>query len=83
MRASHPFSSHRLAEALCFSDEGRFLAELTKEVIDDLESKRYQHVEWRISVYGTKSDEWKKLAAWVVDNNLVSKKVRWVIQVPR
>ena len=28
-------------------------------------------------------DEWDKLAAWVVDNKLVSHNVRWLIQVPR
>lgn len=28
-------------------------------------------------------DEWSKLAAWIVDNNLFSANVRWLIQVPR
>jgi AMP deaminase len=63
--------------------EGRYLAELTKEVISDLESSKYQMVEWRISIYGRSLDEWDKLAAWVVDNRLFSHNVRWLIQLPR
>ena len=62
---------------------GRYLAEITKEVISDLESSKYQMVEWRISIYGRTLDEWDKLAAWVIDNKLVSHNVRWLIQVPR
>lgn len=63
--------------------QGRYLAEITKEVISDLESSKYQLVEWRISIYGRSPDEWNKLAAWVLDNKLVSHNVRWLIQVPR
>lgn len=62
---------------------GRYLAELTKEVISDLEASKYQMVEWRISIYGKSLDEWDKLAAWVVDNKLFSHNVRWLIQIPR
>ena len=62
---------------------GRYLAEITKEVISDLESSKYQMVEWRISIYGRSLDEWDKLAAWVVDNKLFSHNVRWLVQVPR
>jgi len=29
------------------------------------------------------SNEWSKLAAWVVDHNLASPQVRWMIQFPR
>jgi AMP deaminase len=63
--------------------KGRYLAEITKEVISDLESSKYQMVEWRISIYGRSIQEWDKLAAWVVDNKLFSPNVRWLIQVPR
>jgi AMP deaminase len=62
---------------------GRYLAEITKEVISDLESSKYQMVEWRISVYGRSIDEWDKLAAWVVDNKVFSHNVRWLVQIPR
>ena len=62
---------------------GRYLAEITKEVISDLESSKYQMVEWRISIYGRELGEWDKLAAWVVDNKLFSPNVRWLIQIPR
>lgn len=62
---------------------GRYLAELTKEVISDLEASKYQMVEWRISIYGKSLDEWDKLATWVVDNKLFSHNIRWLIQIPR
>lgn len=62
---------------------GRYLAELTKEVISDLESSKYQFCEWRISIYGRSLDEWDKLASWVVDNKLFSNNIRWLIQIPR
>ena len=32
---------------------------------------------------GKSHNEWSKLAAWVVDNNLASTNVRWMIQVGR
>ena len=63
--------------------KGKYLAELTKQVIADLEASKYQMVEWRISIYGRSTAEWDKLAAWVVDNKLFSPNVRWLIQVPR
>jgi AMP deaminase len=63
--------------------KGRYLAEITREVIEDLENSKYQFVEWRISIYGRTVDEWDKLAAWVLDNKLISPNVRWLIQIPR
>lgn len=60
---------------------GRFLAELTKEVFVDLEASKYQHAEYRISIYGRKRVEWDILAAWVVQNKLSSDNVVWLIQV--
>jgi AMP deaminase len=76
----------RLREIFLKTDnyiKGRYLAEITKEVISDLESSKYQMVEWRISIYGRSMEEWDKLAAWVIDNKLFSPNVRWLIQVPR
>ena len=82
----NPVGESRLREIFLKTDnyiKGRYLAEITKEVISDLESSKYQMVEWRISIYGRSIDEWDKLAAWVVDNKLFSPNVRWLIQVPR
>ncbi|KAF2210862.1 hypothetical protein CERZMDRAFT_121684 [Cercospora zeae-maydis SCOH1-5] len=82
----NPVGESRLRTIFLKTDnhiQGRYLAELTKEVISDLESSKYQMVEWRISIYGRSLDEWDKLAAWVVDNKLYSPNVRWLIQVPR
>ncbi|KAM0563801.1 hypothetical protein ACHAPJ_000007 [Fusarium lateritium] len=82
----NPVGESRLRTIFLKTDNfihGRYLAEITKEVIADLESSKYQMVEWRISIYGKSIDEWDKLAAWVVDNKLFSHNVRWLIQIPR
>lgn len=82
----NPVGSSRLREIFLKTDnyiQGRYLAELTREVIADLENSKYQMVEWRVSIYGRSLDEWDKLAAWVIDNKLISHNVRWLIQIPR
>ncbi|KAK3067616.1 AMP deaminase [Teratosphaeriaceae sp. CCFEE 6253] len=82
----NPVGESRLRTIFLKTDNfihGQYLAEITKEVISDLESSKYQMVEWRISIYGRSPDEWEKLAAWVVDHKLFSPNVRWLIQVPR
>ncbi len=82
----NPIGESRLRTIFLKTDnfiDGRYLAEITKEVISDLESSKYQMVEWRISIYGKSIDDWKKLAAWVIDNKLFSHNVRWLIQIPR
>jgi adenosine deaminase len=63
--------------------KGKYLAELTQQVFEDLESNKYQLSEYRLSIYGAKPNEWDALAAWVVDHKLFSANVRWMIQVPR
>ncbi|KAG6036666.1 hypothetical protein E4U41_005564 [Claviceps citrina] len=82
----NPIGESRLRTIFLKTDNfihGRYLAEITKEVISDLESSKYQMVEWRISIYGKSIDEWDKLASWVVDNKLFSHNVRWLVQIPR
>jgi AMP deaminase len=82
----NPVGQSRLREIFLKTDNliaGRYLAELTREVFDDLEASKYQLVEYRLSIYGRSRDEWRKLAAWVVDNRLASPNVRWMIQIPR
>ncbi|QSL64370.1 hypothetical protein MERGE_001671 [Pneumocystis wakefieldiae] len=63
--------------------KGKYFAELTRELIDKLEADKYKMAEYRLTIFGISLDEWDKLAAWVVDNNLFSPNVRWIIQVPR
>ncbi|CAK9440635.1 uncharacterized protein LODBEIA_P46550 [Lodderomyces beijingensis] len=82
----NPIGESRLREIFLKTDnfiDGKYLAEITKQVFEDLESSKYQMVELRISIYGRSIHEWDKLAAWVVDNKLFSHNVRWLIQVPR
>merc|ERR1719353_2620966 len=82
----NPLNSTELRTIFLKTDneiKGRYMAEITKELLDDLEESKYQHTEWRLSIYGRKRDEWRKLAAWVMDNKLISRNNRWMIQVPR
>lgn len=62
---------------------GRYLAELTHELFSNLAQSKYLYSEYRISIYGRSINEWKTLAAWVVDNKLFSEHNRWLIQIPR
>ncbi|SCV05637.1 LANO_0H11870g1_1 [Lachancea nothofagi CBS 11611] len=82
----NPIGESRLREIFLKTDNyirGTYLADITKQVIADLENSKYQMCEYRISIYGRSLDEWDKLAAWVVDNKVISHNVRWLVQVPR
>ncbi|KAJ6579423.1 hypothetical protein B0H10DRAFT_1835530 [Mycena sp. CBHHK59/15] len=82
----NPIGESRLREIFLKTDnyiKGRYLAELTQELMTDLEQSKYQNCEWRISIYGRSPSEWDKLAKWIVNNKLYSHNVRWLIQVPR
>nr|XP_011463511.1 PREDICTED: AMP deaminase-like isoform X2 [Fragaria vesca subsp. vesca] len=82
----NPCGQSRLREIFLKQDnliQGRFLAEVTKEVLKDLEAMKYQMAEYRISVYGRKQSEWDQLASWFVNNDIYSENVVWLIQLPR
>lgn len=82
----NPCGQSRLREIFLKQDnliQGRFLAEVTKEVLMDLEASKYQMAEYRISVYGRKQSEWGQLASWFVNNALYSTNAVWLIQLPR
>jgi AMP deaminase len=63
--------------------EGRYLAEVTKQVFRDLEENKYVLIEPRVSVYGKSRNEWDLLGKWYCANKLASPNVRWMVQVPR
>jgi len=82
----NPFGDKRLREIFLKTDnyiEGRFLAELTKEVMQSYQNAKFVCAEWRISIYGKSSEEWAKLAFWFRRNNIRCEQIRWLIQVPR
>ena len=82
----NPAGQSRLREIFLKTDnylDGRYLAELSKEVFTDLDASKYQLVEWRISIYGRDPGEFSKLAKWFYHNRVIHKNVRWLIQVPR
>ena len=49
----------------------------------NLNRTELKNCEWRISIYGRSLTEWDKLAKWVVNNNVYSHNVRWLVQFPR
>ncbi|XP_044474011.1 AMP deaminase-like isoform X1 [Mangifera indica] len=82
----NPCGQSRLREIFLKQDnliQGRFLGELTKHVFSDLQASKYQMAEYRISIYGRKQSEWDQLASWIVNNELYSENVVWLIQLPR
>jgi len=82
----NPCGQSRLREIFLKTDNsigGKYLAEITREVMGDLEASKYQLAEWRISIYGRRKDEWSKLAAWFYEHKLAHSNIRWLIQVPR
>jgi len=82
----NPCGQSRLREIFIKQDNmirGRFLAELTKQVCDDLRANKYTMAEYRISIYGRKPAEWDNLAAWVLNHNVFSENIVWLIQIPR
>ena len=82
----NPLGKSKLREIFIKTDNllcGRYFAEITQELFDDLAFSKYQKAEYRISIYGRKKEEWNQLAAWVVDHRLYSSHNRWLIQVPR
>ena len=63
---------------------GRYLAEITKNLLSDLEESKYQYTEWRLSIYGRNINEWDKLANWAVTHGLLaSPNNKWMVQIPR
>eukprot|EP01104_Vermistella_antarctica_P008694 TRINITY_DN2197_c0_g1_i2.p1 TRINITY_DN2197_c0_g1~~TRINITY_DN2197_c0_g1_i2.p1 ORF type:complete len:956 (+),score=186.56 TRINITY_DN2197_c0_g1_i2:237-3104(+) len=82
----NPIGESRLREIFLKSNNlisGRYLAEITQSVIDDLEASKFQCAEYRISIYGRDRTEWQQLSGWAIDNKLYSDNVRWLIQIPR
>lgn len=82
----NPIGESRLREIFLKTNNyinGSYLADITKQVIFDLENSKYQNCEYRISIYGRSMDEWDKLASWIIDNKIISHNVRWLIQIPR
>ncbi|XP_057494383.1 probable AMP deaminase isoform X1 [Actinidia eriantha] len=82
----NPCGQSRLREIFLKQDnliQGRFLAEVTKQVLSDLETSKYQLAEYRVSIYGRKQSEWDQLASWFINNALYSKNAVWLIQLPR
>ncbi|KAI5147680.1 uncharacterized protein NESG_00299 [Nematocida ausubeli] len=62
---------------------GKYLAELTQELVDEIEEKEYLKCEWGISLYGKNRNELEVLCRWIARNRLYNKNIKWYLQVPR
>ncbi|KAE8663601.1 putative AMP deaminase [Hibiscus syriacus] len=79
----NPCGQSRLREIFLKQDnliQGRFLAEVTKQVLSDLETSKYQMSEYRVSIYGRKQSEWDQLASWFINNEIYGDTTVWLIQ---
>ncbi|KAJ8925898.1 hypothetical protein NQ315_009750 [Exocentrus adspersus] len=82
----NPIGESRLREVFLKTDNylnGKYFANIIKEVASDLEESKYQNAELRLSIYGKSRDEWDKLAKWAIASNVYSDNVRWLVQIPR
>lgn len=82
----NPIGESRLREIFLKTDnyiQGRYFAQILKEVLYDLDESKYQNAELRLSIYGRNRQEWDNLATWAVNNNVYSDNLRWLIQIPR
>ncbi|KAI5190207.1 AMP deaminase [Nematocida minor] len=82
----NPYGTPILREVFLKHDNyigGKYLAELTQELIEEIEEKEYLKCEWGISLYGKKENELEVLSRWVDKHSIENESVRWYIQVPR
>ncbi|KAH9385531.1 AMP deaminase [Nematocida major] len=82
----NPYGTPILREVFLKHDnfiQGKYLAELTQELIEEVEEKEYLKCEWGVSLYGKKEKELEVLSTWVHANGLYSRDIRWYLQVPR
>lgn len=82
----NPIGESRLREIFLKTDnyvQGKYFAQILKEVLYDLDESKYQNAELRLSIYGRNRNEWDNLAKWAVNNDVYSDNLRWLIQVPR
>ena len=71
----NPIGESRLREVFMKTDNmvnGKYFANIVKEVFKELDDGKYVNLELRLSVYGRSMNEWDKLAAWAVSNNVHS-----------
>ncbi|XP_071959128.1 AMP deaminase 2-like isoform X2 [Antedon mediterranea] len=82
----NPVGESKLREIFIKTDNslnGKYFAQIIKEVGADLEESKYQNAEYRLSIYGRNKNEWDQLAIWAVRHQVYSDNIRWLVQIPR
>eukprot|EP00003_Mantamonas_plastica_P016139 TRINITY_DN2700_c0_g1_i8.p1 TRINITY_DN2700_c0_g1~~TRINITY_DN2700_c0_g1_i8.p1 ORF type:complete len:555 (+),score=213.04 TRINITY_DN2700_c0_g1_i8:55-1719(+) len=65
------------------SVNGRYLAEMVKDMIASMEEQGNIYINLKVSIYGKDKSEWYDLAQWIKENDLTSEYIIWSIQIPR
>ncbi|GKD87579.1 probable AMP deaminase [Tanacetum coccineum] len=88
MKASKIFENDVSGKEANFRDKlgcevglGRFVGELTKQVLSYLDASKYQVAEYRLSIDGRTQSKWDHLASWFINNQIYNENVVWLIQV--
>jgi AMP deaminase len=62
---------------------GRYFAEVINQTFAEYAKDQFTFAENRVSIYGSKLNEWDRLADWFDTHGMNSKHNKWIIQVPR
>ena len=62
---------------------GRYFAEMIQNTFSTYTKDRFTFAENRLSIYGSKQEEWTNLANWFATHGMASNHNKWIIQVPR
>lgn len=82
----NPMGNAELRSLLLKTDNfmnGRYFAEMIREVFGAYSRDRHTFAENRLSIYGANLREWDKLSSWFVTHGMSDKHNRWIIQIPR
>lgn len=82
----NPLGSNEIREIFLKKDnymKGAYYAKLMKEVYKKTETYGQSATEYRISVYGTTSNDWSVFSNWLISKNVISPVNRWMVQFPR
>jgi len=60
-----------------------FCIDLKQKVIGELEASKFQHAEMRLALHGCTANDWHSLAEWAIKNQVESRNIRWIIEIPR
>ena len=82
----NPMESPDLRTLLLKTDNfmnGRYFAELIRDVFEQYSKDKFTYAENRLSIYGMNMLEWGKLSSWFATHGMAFKHNKWIVQIPR